>query len=208
MIIIDVKGLPSTASREAITTLEDTLRATAVGILRLASLDESEVHVTVLFPAHQLPLDAERDKKNALSLSEKEQEALARNPATPPEILFQLARSPQRVILKLVVQNPATPAAVLGALAEQGFARALSHPRTPLAILLHCMTSDGWQDRAAIAKNPAATLEILLALAADKSPMVRRHVANRKDLPAEVMAKLRDDPHLYVQRALAKRARS
>jgi hypothetical protein len=103
--------------------------------------------------------------------------ALARNPATPPDVLARLAWNPYFIVCELAAITPRLPEAELRRVAAAG----------PLGA------------RVGAAKNPETPLDVLADLAADPDMMVRQCVAYSRRTPAHVVEALKADPDPWVR---------
>ena len=103
--------------------------------------------------------------------------ALARNPATPADVLVRLAWNPYYIVCELAARSPRLPEAQLRQLAATG-------PRGA---------------RVGTAKNPVTPLDVLADLAADPDMMVRQCVAYSQRTPAHVIEALKADPDPWVR---------
>lgn len=124
--------------------------------------------------------------------------AVAGNSQTPPETLRRLAEwAPWSV-----ASNPATPSDLLAQLAtrvsqsEYTLGQILAHPNVPVSVLEDCSLDPRWRVRLAVAQSRRVTGELLRQLAGDSATSVRRAVAQHPNLPASVREQLvhdRDD---------------
>jgi hypothetical protein len=160
-------------------------------------------------------------------------ECVARNPACPSDLLEKLALEVEGDVQKNVASNPATPLHVLEQLAfgEKFEVReaAAKNPASSLKVLtrlgvdidskiricvaanrsapddaLQILAVDGYEVRATVAGNPAASEVLLKKLSADKSYQVRLAVAGNKSTNPLCLKKLSDDKNEYVRDAAKK----
>lgn len=106
---------------------------------------------------------------------------VARNPATPVDVLTTLAGDSENWVRSEVAGNPATPVGILTALASD----------------FHN------QVRSGVAANPATPVDILTMLASDSDSLVRCAVYGNVATPAAVQTSLAGDAHSEVQRCVA-----
>lgn len=107
---------------------------------------------------------------------------LASNPATPVDVLLELARHDDISIRRAVCSNPTSPLSVLSVLAED----------------------EKWNVRWCVPLQPNVSKALLIILAGDESADVRRSVAQSEAPPPELLLKLCDDSQHYVRMALAR----
>ena len=125
---------------------------------------------------------------------------LAARQDLPASVYRELATDEPRVRAKLAA-NPAVPADVLAALAGRHCDDLLWNPAIPLELLASV---------AATARVPsflaprvaAASESELRVLASSATMQVRRLVAERRDLPADLLLQLADDPEFEVAAAV------
>lgn len=132
--------------------------------------------------------------------------ALADNPATPSEVLAELAKGEYEDdpgnfngLVQRVARNPATPTEILSLLSndENSQLDLLSNPSTPvdmvsmLANKLAANPDDEVRDM--VACNVVTPSDVLTALASDESESVRWSVARNSATPPEVLNLLAQD---------------
>lgn len=107
-------------------------------------------------------------------------------------------------IFQALAENPATPADVVAEVARLNADRAPSergdhderlarHPNTPAALLAALARSDDGSARMAVAEHRRAPVEVLESLAADPEWEVREAVAKRTELSPETLKRLGGD---------------
>ena len=128
--------------------------------------------------------------------------------AAPDELRTVGRRSNNPWLVEIALaQNPNTPADTLEHLAATSWQsdvrhRLASHLNTPPAVL-HEMIKDRRRDiRAYVAANPMTAPVDVLALAGDDDLQVVVRVIAREDLPANVIARLRQSGYLVVHERL------
>ncbi len=129
----------------------------------------------------------------------------ARDPATDPARLTELASSADEYVRRGVARNASTPAEVLTQLADdsESWVRkdVAGNPSTPVDLITR-MAGDP-DSRWGVAQNPAAPMDLILLLADDPDDSVRAGVAENPSTPAEVLTRLADDSEADVRRGVA-----
>lgn len=113
-------------------------------------------------------------------------EMVAGNPATPGDVLFELANDPEAYVWAAVKKNPSTSS---GLYRELKLARDDETDISVLGVLAGHATV---AVRHHVAGNPRLPRWAVEQLARDPSPEVRLEIASRKDLTAEILAILAD----------------
>ena len=143
----------------------------------------------------------------------------------PPRIAARLARHPHAEVRRSVAANEATPPSVLAALLTghglppARLCRVCEREPTPFVHDPCCdrvdctlppgASCDGSHESAvhdiqqAALGNPAAPIDAVVAFAGHPSMLLRRELAARTDLPAQVYARLAQDPVPWVRSTLA-----
>jgi DNA-directed RNA polymerase subunit RPC12/RpoP len=113
-------------------------------------------------------------------------EALAENPATPADVLAQVAR----------LNESRVPS-------ERGDhdERLAKHPNAPAALLAELARSEDASAREAVAQHRHTSAEVLESLAADPEADVRAEVAKRPELSPETLKRLGRDEEYGVRQA-------
>ena len=120
------------------------------------------------------------DKNEILNSDCVVRRSAARNPATPADVLTELAKDSDCVVHRSAARNPATPADVLTELAKD---------------------SD-WHVRSYAAGNPNTPVDVLTELAKDSDCIVRSYAArnpNKPDYEAEELQFTVKDTYVSVQ---------
>ena len=133
---------------------------------------------------------------------------VAKNLASPIEVLTTLGKDKETLVRWAVAENPATPAINLTGLAKhksefvrQGVAKNC----TASADVLSALATDEVKDvRCAVASNPATPTMALSLLAQDQSKEVRRAVATNSSTPKEDLSLLAKDEDPDVRKAIAR----
>lgn len=135
---------------------------------------------------------------------------LAVNPATPAEVLKDLAQDDASEVRRGVAINPVTPVEILAVLAKdknQGVRHNVAHhPATPVEIRTQVLTvlakDKDIDERCYIARHFDSPV-ILTMLAKDDVREVRRDVAKNSVAPIEVLTTLAKDKEIEVRCAVA-----
>ena len=139
-------------------------------------------------------------------------DALASNPATPPDALRRLARTGHLMTAVLVALNPTVPLCLLQSLAEHSHraarAAAVGNLRLPLGSAAVHATDRSLVVRAALARRPDIPASILSKLAEDPKDQVRAAAAASPAAPADVLGKLARDSSSAVRREVASNERT
>ena len=103
---------------------------------------------------------------------------IAANPATPEQILKQLATEDDPLLLEQIAENPSAPALTLANLAGHANERvrmAVSHnPKTPIEIIDTLICDISADVRYALASNPLLPLQVIREICQDENPYVAR----------------------------------
>lgn len=125
------------------------------------------------------------------------------HPALPPALLERLARDPRPEVRGLVAAHPSTPPAALVALSNDEVRdvrnATVRNPALPVDALDEFSRSARPWVREVVASR-TASVAVLELLAADDEPSVRRLVAAHPSCPADVLARLANDPDDTVRR--------
>lgn len=131
---------------------------------------------------------------------------IARNPATPPPVLLQLARHDELLLRWALAAHPQAPPELLRNLAEgrldQPMVNTLRrNPATPddllRRLLIHPPPQHPWDPYTDIVQNPAAPADLLRAATAFS--MLRSPVAAHPRTPPELLAELASDAEIDVR---------
>jgi uncharacterized protein (DUF2336 family)/transcriptional regulator with XRE-family HTH domain len=133
--------------------------------------------------------------------------AVAKNTATPPDMLTKLAGDKDEVTRIYVAKNTSTPPDVLTKLAGDKYEEVryyvAKNTATPPDMLTKLAGDKDEVTRIFVAENTATPPAVLKKLADDKDEQVRRYVAENTATPPAVLKKLADDEDRDVRRAVA-----
>ena len=117
--------------------------------------------------------------------------AVAANPSTPVDLLYQLASTTDQRVPNAVARNPSTPEKLLRQLAKDTFIfvrqGVAENPLTPKDLLCQLATDAFADVRHAAAANPTTPVDRLHQLATDGAPWVRYGVAKNPSSPLDVV---------------------
>lgn len=117
-------------------------------------------------------------------------QAVALNPASPPELRLRLAQGGDPFVLAALARDPCLLPGLAGALAAcplvQTRALLAEHPGAPAPVLAALASDPSWLVRRAVAWNIAIEPELLATLASDPRPEVRVEARWREASPASV----------------------
>jgi hypothetical protein len=129
---------------------------------------------------------------------------IAKNEATPPEILTRLTTD--KDVVQYAVMNPRVPSETLASLADVSFLdRVLNrtdrdllkavgkNPSTPAQSLQKLAKNSDYYIRLGVAQNSAAPASLLRQLADDDEPSVRTSVAYNKSTDISIVRELAND---------------
>ena len=131
-------------------------------------------------------------------------QAVAANPACPPELCEQLADDPD--MINELLHNPATPASVLETVAAVKDHReyAASHPNCPPALLDQLASDRDEHVRCATARHRSCPPETISQLLHDPAETVRANAASNERCPPERVRHTAGHPSATVRAAAAK----
>jgi hypothetical protein len=148
---------------------------------------------------------------------------LAENPATPPEILVQLARQPVektinnvKPVRQIVLNNPSLPTLeryrlLVAQEQEQEIAQAnqllASRPNSPYALAQVVETGDQ-NAKLTVARSNKTPITILEQLAKDSNPTIRQVVSQNPNLPLPILLDLTQDENVNVRLTLVRNSRN
>lgn len=162
-----------------------------------ALIEDESVRAAALARTHSVPLL----RRWASGGDWSEREAVARNPATPPDLLIRLAADPEHGVRTWVMSNPATPAEVVDAGTDNPHPHVRAwalYGANSAARLRRAATGDDADERACVARNPHLPPELMRRLATDPDRRVRFELALNAALPPDVRNVLRADPYFTV----------
>ena len=140
-------------------------------------------------------------------LRTKEQEDIAAEPETPPDILRELGKSRSKTVRKVVAGNPNTPVETLIKLSKdkQEFVRSsvARNPNTPVDILIELSKDEDSYVKECVVKNPNTPVETLIKLSKDDTSWVRAEVAASPNTPVDILAELGKDDNYLVKLNIA-----
>jgi len=123
--------------------------------------------------------------------------AIARNEATPPDVLERLARHKDYSVRMMVCYNRVATSGALAALAQDRTHEIryciAQHTNAPASLLTEMARDPSPNVRTAVAANASAPVAAFTTLSADSSKHVRQAVAANSAAPDEILAKLIQD---------------
>jgi len=132
---------------------------------------------------------------------------VAKNHASPADVLAALAKSKNDFVRENVAKNPSTASHVLSQLSKDDAKsvreKVAENPSTPIDVLSQLSRDDATDIRLQVARNPATSIEIRSSLAHDESKLVRRNVAFNHATPREALSLLAKDEDPDVRKAIA-----
>ena len=133
--------------------------------------------------------------KCVLDISPLTRESLAHDERCPPFLLVRLAGDDDKRIRRLIARNMATPAEVLERLADDPAAweGVAGNEATPAEVLKRLADNSCWMVRLMVAMNTSAPPKVLEQLANDPAKLVRWGVTVNIAAPPEVQAQLADE---------------
>ena len=130
----------------------------------------------------------------------------ARNPATPADVLTELAKDNNCDVRCFVAENPSTSADVLTELAKDSYwcvrSYAAGNPNTPVDVLTELAKDNNCDVRCFVAENPSTSADVLTELAKDSYWCVRRNAVRNPNMPgyeAEELQFMVKDTYVSVQ---------
>lgn len=138
--------------------------------------------------------------------------AIAEDPATPADVLAELAVDTPEEVRTKVAANPSTPVETLVGLAEDESARVCcrvaANPSTPHTSLVDLCTHDDQFVRAEVADNPSSPASALRSLSRDSQPIIRMKVAQNPSVPPNVLVALCHDDDENVREVVVSHVKS
>ena len=140
-------------------------------------------------------------------LGTREQENIATELDTPPDILRELGKSRSNNVRKAVAANPKTPDDTLIKLSkdkqELVRGRVAANPKTPVDTLVELGKDEDLYVKECVAQNPKTPVDTLVELGKDKSSWIRSAVAANPKTPVDTLVELGKDEDLYVKECVA-----
>jgi len=138
--------------------------------------------------------------------------AVARNEATPPDVLERLARHKDYSVRIMACYNRVATPGVLVALAQDHTHEirycVARHSNTPASLLTEMARDPSPSIRAAVAANASAPVAVFTTLSADSNKYVRQAVAANSAAPVEILAKLIQDEDEITRYSVARNPRT